>query len=173
MPASRTTYGPRFRTLWFDDDDLVPGGTWPRGKMLKYKLEALLDGELKSYGSNRRNEIPCFRTFICASHRECQFKVKAIRISGPEAKAGAALRLSLAEHSPELYRNCGVLQMKSTHPTQIARLGDALYSTADAAPDSKLGGHQRLAQAVRNKRKQFLANNHQVATSFDEALLEV
>ncbi|EER08972.1 hypothetical protein Pmar_PMAR009964, partial [Perkinsus marinus ATCC 50983] len=27
--------------------------------------------------------------------------VKAIRISGPEARAGAALHLSLAEHSPE------------------------------------------------------------------------
>ncbi|KAF4709550.1 hypothetical protein FOZ62_028983, partial [Perkinsus olseni] len=44
---------------------------------------------------------------------------------------------------------------------------------ANDGTQRKLDGQQRLDQAVRNKRKQFLANNHKVATSFDEVIQEV
>ncbi|KAF4647765.1 hypothetical protein FOL46_003786 [Perkinsus olseni] len=77
MPAPKTTYCPPFRSLWFGDDEIDDGALWPRGKSLKYKLEEILGVDHKSYGSNRKNETPHFRTFICASHCGCQFKVAA------------------------------------------------------------------------------------------------
>ncbi|KAF4651791.1 hypothetical protein FOL47_000179 [Perkinsus chesapeaki] len=99
----RTVYGPPVRTLWFEGDWLKANQLWPQGKMLKEKLEELNGLKLVAYGSNHKKvkEKHDYNIFKCASHINCEFKIKALHNISPSGQYGAEIMYSLTCHASD------------------------------------------------------------------------